>query len=201
MREAKYIVLLLFILLIQGCDLFNTRTPEDPDTGRSTFQPPTQPSIVVSNFRNAISEKNIDNYLLCFSDNSVDSSIGKFIFHPSVDASTLYPGLFDNWGSENERKYFNSLKSRLPSDINPIILFKNESYGISQPDSVVITYKYYLKLNFVDNSIDKEYAGTIQLTLVSQKNGLWSIFRWQDIKSPNDTIDATWSKLKGQMIN
>lgn len=200
----KYGIIYIFtlsVVVLAGCDIFGTRSPEEPDTGRSSFQPPTQPSIVISNFKNAVSEKNIDNYLLCFSGSSVDSSIGKFVFQPSVEGNSLFPGLFENWGMDNERKYFNSLKSKLPAEVNPVILLKNEIYGVSQPDSVVISYEYYMKLNFIDNSIEKEYSGTMQLTLIPQNNGLWSIFRWQDIKSQNDTIDATWSKLKGRMIN
>ncbi len=200
MNYLKFIMCAISLVSVAGCDIFNTRNPEEPDTGRSSFQPPTQPSVVVSNLKNAIGEKNIDNYLLCLSGSTVDSTNVKFIFQPSVEGNTLFPGIFENWGIDNEKKYFNSLKSKMPADVNPLIVLKNERFGVSQPDSVVVSYEYYIKINFIDNSIGSEYSGTMQLTMIPQKNGLWSIYRWQDIKSQADTADS-WSILKGNMIN
>ena len=62
--------LILCFVLVAGC---STRTPEAPDTGRSTYFPPTSPATVLSNLRYAVLEKNTENFMLCLSDQSTRS--------------------------------------------------------------------------------------------------------------------------------
>jgi hypothetical protein len=86
----KNIFFLTFaILFISGCGLFETRTPEYPDTDGGTFIPPTSPDIVIDNFVECIKNKNIDNYISCFVETG-------YSFIPSSNASATFPSFFDN---------------------------------------------------------------------------------------------------------
>ncbi len=195
----KKLIYILFIAatLVTACDMFSTRNPEAPDTDRSSYKPPTDASIVISNFKNAISEKNIENYMRCFLNNSSDSS-DEYSFTPSADGYSMYPGIFDHWGAEEERAFFKSLNLQLPTGITPLLELTNEQTNNPQPNSWIYTYNYKLVLDTTNSNLSKKYSGTMQLTLVLLKSGYWYIANWSDFKSKDDT---TWSILKGQYSN
>lgn len=186
------------LILISACNLFSTRSPETPDTGKSSYQLPTSASIVISNFKNSIIEKNVDNYILCFADTSQGDK-RNYIFFASSEANALYSSVFQNWKINSERQYFNSLINKTPQDNFPTIIFSNSRFDIIVPDSAVFTTDYYLYINHTESTISKKFAGTLQFSISPKSSGLWSIYQWID-SSPSgiDTIKSTWSMMKAQ---
>jgi hypothetical protein len=188
----------LFIILFCSCNLFSSRSPEAPDTGKSNYQLPTTASIVISNFKNTIIEKNVNNYILCFADTSQGDKRA-YTFFASSQANAIYSSVFQNWNINSERQYFNTLINNTPQDNVPTIIFSNSRFDVLAPDSAVYTTDYYLYINHTKSSTNKYFAGTLQLSLSQRPSGLWSIYQWID-SSPSgvDTVKSTWSMLKAQ---
>lgn len=187
------------IFLITSCGLFETREPEEPDTKPSSFIPPTEPEIVISNFANAFIEKNTSNYILCFSDTSLsDREVFEFI--PTAAALSQYPSLFIDWDINSERQYFNSFALRLQESERPKLNFSNMEYD-KRPDSVIFVADYIISIEQSEN-LTSAFAGTLQLTIAPKSSGMWSIRRWRDAPAPESSnIKNTWSNLKAIYYN
>ena len=201
MHIAKTHIIILFLAgLLSACNLFTTRNPEEPETGRSSFQQPVNADIVIDNFKNALKEKNTENYIACFW-NDTESGTKKFEFTPSAEASARFPTIFETWDIDSERNDFNYLTNSLLDMVYPVLEFQNEKPGVAMPDSTVFISDYILTVNHSQEQIPKIFAGTLQFTISKGANGLWSISRWLDTSPAVDTIDATWSILKAQFYN
>lgn len=180
--------------------MFSTREPEEPDTGRSAFLPPTSPNIVISNFITSITEKHSGNYIACFTDENQNNENASFQFIPSADALAVYSSVFSSWGINSEQIAFNSLLANMAKESYPELTFSNSELEI-YADSAVYTADYYLKINHQIASISNEFAGALTMSIMNHDNGQWSINRWRDLKLKDDTIGVTWSVLKAQFAN
>ena len=187
--------------LLFSCTLFSTRDPEDPTSGRSTFIPPTSPTIVVANFKSAFAEKNTENFISCLSD-TMRGGNKVYVFEPSAAVNAQYAGLFQSWNIGSERQSFLALLGKLPTDIPLALQFKNDKFDISNPDSAVFVADYVLTAAHSVQTIPTAVTGYMRLTISVQTGGLWSIIRWTD-SSPSqpDSINATWSLLKAKFSN
>lgn len=197
----KFILQIVFIIILSqffGCELFVTRAPEEPETKKSSYQPPTSPSITITNFINSIIEKNPDNYLSCFYNEN--SELTKFSFIPSNEVRTTYAALFQDWNIQNERIYFYSLMNKLPLDVKPEVKIETVPFDILTPDSAIFNTNYYLFFNHSIENYPKVFSGNLQFTIIPNKSGLWSILRWIDNKNEKDT-NFTWSLLKVRFSN
>lgn len=191
----KIIIILAFTFGVQACDMFSTRNPEDPNTGQSSFIPPTSPEIVITNLQNAILEKNAENYISCFTD-SVPYLIKSYVFTPTADANSKYPSLFSSWNLYSERQYFISLVSAIPNELSPRLTFSENKFDLLSTDSAVYKASYYLNTNHSVTSTSEIFAGKLYFTLFPDNNGLWAIGSWIDLVNENDTISVSWSNLK-----
>jgi hypothetical protein len=191
------ILALLVALLTGGC---TTRTPEDPISGGATFVPPTSPSLVIENFRNAVNEKNAANLMLCLADVQRPSPRA-YAFTPSAEIGARYQSLFARWDVTAERQAFLSLTSRVPSEARLDLIFSNASFSITTPDSAVFVSDYALTAPHTAPSLPTTVTGTLSFTILPEPSGLWSIAAWQDAKRPSDTVEATWSSWKAQLSN
>ncbi|MBN2411843.1 hypothetical protein JXQ31_09125 [candidate division KSB1 bacterium] len=148
----------------------------------------------MANLRNAILEKNISNYMRCLADTSNSSKSYLYIADPAVVNQN--PGLFNNWGKENELIYLNQLMLYLPKDsasVFTIISSREDTYQ----DSVILIQEYSLKVHFKceDQNCPRDMQGQAEFRLVRTPEDLWYIHRWRD----NATGDApTWSSLKAK---
>jgi len=194
-RQA--LICAIALVFIPGCA---TRTPEEPDTGRSSFLPPTSPSTVLANMRNAVIEKNTENFMLCLSDVATRSK-NPYFFEPSSEVRARYASLFAGWGLPSERQAFLSLMSRLPQGTNPSLEFVNTNTAFSSPDSAVYVSDYILIAQHGITSIPTTLTGTMVVTISPESSGLWSISSWKDAKRTSDTVEATWSLIKAQLSN
>lgn len=192
----RMLILAVMALLAGGCA---TRTPEEPSGDRGTYEPPTSPLIVIDNLRNSVIEKNTQNYMLCLADPS--RSTATFSFEPSAEVGARYQAVFSSWNVDRERQGFLSMISRLPVDQRPSLVFTNTQVAFSSPDSLVWVSDYELTVRLNITALPSLLTGTMALTVTPEKSGLWSISRWRDAKRPGDTVESTWSLLKGQLSN
>jgi len=196
MRVSKNIYLLIFavfIALIQGCGIFDTRDPEDPATIRSTYFPPTSAEIVIDNLEYAIQEKNSDNYSKCISNQS-------FKFSPDSRTLQVWGQLFDSWNQQTEKQYFDNLINLQEGGNSTAVLFlDNQSMVQINSDSAQFQADYIFVFQHNRINLPKSSRGRMNLVLATDDNALFYIRRWEDFRM-NDT-DFTWSEFKANFSN
>ncbi|MDW8218898.1 MAG: hypothetical protein RML40_00055 [Bacteroidota bacterium] len=197
--------IMLIITTLWSC-IFVTRTPELPDTRRSSFQPPTSAQIVLSNFQAALREKNPENYVQCLvAGDTASTTTGprRFVFEPSAEAAARFGGVFAAWSVARERQTFIALTAKIPSQSFPVLTLTNERFEFLSPDSAIFVSDYRLQPNYDMPGAPVEFAGTLRFTILSFPNGFWAISRWSDQKSNSATAAAlpSWSILKAQFAN
>ncbi|MBU3699053.1 MAG: hypothetical protein FGM33_03450 [Candidatus Kapabacteria bacterium] len=189
-------ILIVLLIISGGCA---TRTPEEPSGDRGTYEPPTSPLIVVDNLRNAVIEKNTQNFMLSLADPSRSSMT--YAYEPSAEVGARYQAVFSSWNADRERQAFLSMISRLPVDQRPSLVFSNTQVAFSSPDSLVWVSDYELTVRLNITALPSLLTGTMALTVTPERSGLWSVSRWRDAKRPGDTVESTWSLLRGQLSN
>ena len=190
-------MILALALTLTAC---TTRTPEEPSGNRGTFVPPTSPSIVLDNLRNAVAEKNTENYMLCLADQDSRSSY-LYLFEPSAEARARFQTLFELWSLQKERQSFLSMISRLTPEQRPLLNMSNIDVNFTSPDSTVYVTDYELIVDHGIITIPTTLRGTMVLAITPEPSGQWSISRWTDAKRTSDTTESTWSLLKAELSN
>jgi len=189
-------IFLILALLITGCEIFSTREAENPVQSRNTWIPATTIDILIENLKSSLSEKSTENYLKCF----IDSALTKrsFSFIPSTESYANYSALFSNWTLQNEKNYFENLKSKIKEGGTITLSVFNIDRGTIQGDSVIYSADYSLVVDHSVESFPKEFRGHLQFTLFRNLKGEWSVLNWKDSKN---TESFTWSELKGRFSN
>jgi hypothetical protein len=190
----KRIFFLLLSLMFLRCDLFDTRPAEDPTASKSNFRPAVTREILIENLINSFRDKNVDNYIACFSDTNFTNK--SFSFSPSGAAASQFPSLAEGWGLEDEREYFRNAVSKV-GDVLPIsLLLANESASQLGSDSILYSASYALDVPNNDNELPDSYAGELSFKIVLDRQSVWSVYFWQDVKSSSA---PSWSELKGRL--
>lgn len=182
---------IIVVLTTYGCDLFETREAEKPDQPRGSFIYAATTEDLIANFQKSIEEKNIQNYLACFSDSSFTKV--DFIFLPSAGSGSIYPSLSDGWNKNNEEQYFKNLIVRTSSE-EKIVLSFSDPQLFFQGDSVVYSAKYLLRIPLSGVSETQIYQGEVKFKTIRDSRFGWTIYFWQDNKNSDF---PTWSELKG----
>jgi hypothetical protein len=193
--QLKYIAIFFFL---NACtNPFNTREIEDPEIGDNSaiFDQPVSSNTVLSNFRYAIIQENISNYMNCFVDPGLAYNFTfRFVPDPGVEADK-----FRFWSLYDEESYLNTV---FKQSVNISLEFFDEIIytNISQsPDSVQTnSFRYELRIDFEEG--DEIYTGTARMKLIKDMNALWSIYYWKDTKS-EDLESKSWSNLKATFKN
>ena len=193
-RAAKYsIFYFLLVMFYQGCGIFETRDPQEPETIRSTFYPPTSADIVIDNLSYSIIEKNSDNYFKCLSLNS-------FRYVPDSRSQQQWELIFNNWSVHAEKNYFDNLIARQEGGNSSAVLFlDNERLTQYSSDSARYQADYIFVFQHNQGNIPKSSRGRMSLTLATESDALYYIRRWEDFRQ-NDT-DFTWSEFKANFSN
>ncbi|MBU0690447.1 hypothetical protein KKH18_01420, partial [bacterium] len=173
-------------VLIVGCDLFNTRDPEPPNTGRGSWEVPRVPQDVLTNLSRAFLEQNAVNYLLSF-----EQEVFEFIADP--EALQQNPSLA-GWNYQSEATHINRLLSvgTLPIDSAVSVVFLN-SEQTTLGDSAEIIADYSLQAEIALEGAPGPMAGTAYFYLRIGEAGYWEIYRWQDQRTEEK---STWSDIK-----
>lgn len=193
----------VFLVLLAGCSFLTTRQPEDPDAGNSSFIPPTSPDIVVRNFTNAISERNIQTWVSCFLDTDTSLAPGiarMYRFEPTAQVAAQYGPLFLDWSIERERQSFTTYAALPQVATNPPVLILGQTnFDVVTPDSAILLSPYRFVPRHSYSGLSDTLTGSIRLSIVRSSSGFWYIGTWSDF-SANDT-SATWSLLKARLVN
>ncbi len=195
MSSLRVLLVLCLPAACGSCGIFETRTPQEPSQSSLNYSPPTDPTIVISNLESAIDDKNVANYISCFSDAAKTGRA--FTFTPSADAVAQYPSILNSWTYGEEQAYFQNLVSRSPTTAFSSLVLTLKSSVITS-DSVVYNYDYTFTFDHTDPGFPKTARGNLQFTIVPDNTNFWSICTWSDFKT---TSDITWSYFKGRFSN
>lgn len=191
----RWILIILIPIVLTSCELFTTRNPEKPDNVGTGYLPPTSYDLVIENLKNSIRERNLNNYLLCFSDSSFTGiSQYKFIADPQIMAQ--FQSIFSDWNIDTEGKYFTSMVTNILEKTKPSINFTDVEYQ-NFNDSIVFTGTYYLNIQFSDDMENRNYSGDSRIVLKNSSTGFWYITSWYDFQSENKEL-LSWSYLKSK---
>ena len=192
-----YSFFILSILLV-GCELFTTRTPENPDTSSLNYPPATSYEILLNNFSNSINELSSENYYNCFLSEDDIASVS-YYFSPSPDAVARYGIVFENWTSISEKNFLLGLKSKIESGIMPEFKWTTGNFEIMTLDSAVYVGQYELSINLQKEM--ETFSGLSRMTFIHNNSGLWKMKTWQDFQLNSNDSSKTFSILKGQIAN
>ena len=189
----QFLLHTFFLLFIfGGCDIFDTRNPENPAENRSHFFTPTTDSLVIENLLYAIQERNSTNYIKCFSDTARGENA--FTFTPSQDAFIQHTAIFADWDLTSEKNYFEKLRISTIEN-TPSALSFSEQRRTESSDSVLFTAKYTLSF-FHNKPFSRSARGYAEFLLSrNAAKGTWSIQRLSDFKITSDST-LTWSDWK-----
>ncbi len=193
--ERKLLFACLLFLVFFSCENpFATRKPEEPVTNQSNWIQPTSPIYVIVNLQNAISERNIANYLRCLADTSVSSKQYRFFPEPAV--ANANPGLFFGWSKQEESNYLQQLNAFLPDDSTATVKFERLNETTFQ-DSVILLQNYNLKMHYKCQTGDcpRNLRGQAEFRLVRSDDDFWYIYRWSDFATGDE---PSWSELKAK---
>lgn len=193
-KEKLVFLFTVFLMLLAfSCDNpFATRNPEPPKNEQSTWIQPTSPNYVLANLRNAISEKNITNYMRCLADTSNSDKQFRYVAEPSV--ANANPGLFERWDKQDEFNYLNQLSAFVPKDSTQKASLTTLKENTFQ-DSVILFQSYELDVHYNCQEIDciHDMEGQVEFRLVRTNEDLWYIYRWSDFSTGDN---PTWSDLR-----
>jgi hypothetical protein len=192
-KPINPVVITALSLALAACGILETRTPQPPAQTSSTFVPATSPSIVLDNLINAVRERNTDNYIRCLVDSNFSDK--RFSFVPTQQALSTYAIKFNSWSLSSERGYFENLKSQTPSTATTLLFFSSQKFESVQSDSALFTGAYDLVFQHDVSGVPQEAKGTLQFYLATDRNKLWSIYRWIDLQTGSD---FSWSEMKGR---
>lgn len=192
----KYLVLILSLMFLVSCDIFNTRDAAEPDEGRSDYLTASEPKILIQNLMNSFSDKDVVNYKNSFVTGFSDKV---FSFLPSGTALLTYSNIWPTWDLDSEAEYFNNLNIAAPDDL-PVRLTLSlslESFGIILGDSLKYTSEYSINVP-QKNSDARNYQGNLEFSMTRDTRSVWVIYFWKDNAVGNN---FSWSDLKGESVN
>ena len=187
------LVLLTALVAPCGCGIFDPREPEPPGQGGLGFVPATVPSIVISNLKNAIAQKNIDNYVRNFPDPNLTGV--PFTFVASTEASSIYPNVRE-WSFTDEREYFQNLVAKADGFSDLSLAPLDSIIGSNQ---ATYNFDYILTFQHTDaETFPTTARGNLLFVLVPDATNIWLISSWSDF---SNSEDITWSSFKGRFGN
>lgn len=189
------ILLTASCILLVGCGLFETRDPEPPTSGSSTFVPPTSPDLVLENLRNAVSEQSTENFLRCLVDTL--NSDQRYEFIPSAAAAGRYASTFASWSLQSERAWFAAMKAFAEKDASSSLVLTG-AFSVIAADSAIYQGSYDFTFRHGVSNLAETVRGSLQFVIHTNRNSIWSITRWTDFPISDET---SWSEWKGRFAN
>lgn len=180
-----------FSLILFGCDIFTTRPPETPDVPRFNYLQPVDVNSVITNMINSITTKSTQYYLKSFSDSSKNGKSFQYI--ANAEAVSKYASLVSGWSLKDEEQYLNNIINKIPKESSINIILDDQQL-VSFGDSAYLSANYNVTVPHNIQGLSNIYSGKLQFKFIRDKQQLWTIYQWQDIKSGEI---STWSELKG----
>ena len=180
------------IVQLVSCGLFDTRTPQTPNTTRSTYIPPTTPDAVLSNLTYSIVEKNSTNYMKCL-------YTSQYQYIPDSKSQGNYGIIFSSWNINSEKFYLDNLITRTDQNSSSNLFLSNTVTSQISADSAITTSDYIIVFQHNKANIPKSSVGNFTLTMKTDENSLFYISKWEDFR--NHDTDFTWSELRANFSN
>ncbi len=190
LSHSLNVLILLLFTTVMSCSLFDTREPEEPGptTGPGFIQP-DQPSAVIENLTNAVRGINLTNYLRCLHEAS-------FTYEPSSAAQSSNPGIWQGWGYNEERDYFNNLRAEAEGLSGHDLSFENEALVDQSEGEAQYEADYALTIRHESGADLEELRGSVILHMIrDESSGDWVISSWIDRGS-----GTTWSDLRAAFL-
>ncbi len=179
-----------------SCNLLKTRDAQNPETPSTTNPLASTPTQLLTNFIDAVKNKDAVEYAKLFSDTL---SGGKsYTFVPAQSSAIRYTAVFSRWTKESEQDYFQKAMASLNAGGTPNLYFLNDiTQGIVpfQSDSAVFTSDYVLFVPHTQPNLTTTFKGKASFYMAPNNTNTWSIYRWEDFETYKD---SSWSELKGQ---
>lgn len=183
---TRGIAILFAALLLSGCGLFSTRSPESPDTGRNNWNTPRVPTDVLTNLSAALFERDAVNYLKSFDQN---------LFAFEADQVTIARDpTVSPWTFDMESQHISRLLSAgtlRPDSILSAVFTATDQTILA--DSAQIRTRYELTAGVSLTGVPHTMAGTADFYLRMGSEGYWQIYRWRDTRTEDQ---STWSDFK-----
>ncbi len=176
---------------IAGCSVFDTRDPEDPESGVGTWLQPDTPDRVTRNIQNSIAEMNSRNYL---------RSLGpEFVFRATVSAIAREPSLWSNWAIPEEETYFGRLVASSNFLSGHSLQLLDIIENVIDENRHVIDANYILTVQHSRSAEDipTEFHGHLVWAIQKSSEGLWYLQDWTDQEVQNQ---PSWSELKSTFV-
>ena len=181
--------LFLVLVLCTGCDVFSTRTPEEPVDEAGTFLQPDTPEQVIENVQFAIAELNPPNYTRSFN--------STFMFRPTESARASDENIWGTWSQTEENQYFSTLVAAAQFASNHELVLSNQTISIIEEDRFEIDASYVLTVNHNRPNVPTTVQGRLIWVMTQGEDGLWGLSEWTDREVGNE---ASWSDLKSEFI-
>lgn len=184
MKGQFWMALVLSALLVSAC--FRTRDVEPPVQSNSDWISPTDYTILLDNLKRSAGQRNVQNYLRCFNQES-------FVFQPSTPVFTGNEIIWSDWSWQDEQAWFNNVISNLGlTGGNSLELDEVDIQSFSS-DSLRYIGDYDLRMNHTDTSLTVHFRGQLEFLCKVNSFNEWEITRWIDYET---RVDSSWSRLK-----
>jgi len=187
----KLVIVTVLCALVFGCDLFETRQPEDPEGARGSWEIPLTPDAVLTNLSLSLFERNAANYMRSFAADS-------FVFTADPVVVQQRPDLAE-WNYASEQSFVNSLfgEGVLPQDSIVFVVFSAvEATQLS--DTAHVTARYEFTAQVAIAGAPGVMSGEAQFSMKLGNQGYWEIRGWSDRRTEDQ---ATWSELKALLLS
>jgi hypothetical protein len=198
--RKKYIfnnLILAIVLISTACGPFDTRNPEEPETGGAVFLPQTSWEAVITNLERSFVSLATENYIQALAEDP------QFNFIPSAEATNSFQGIFEDWSvSGAERRWFLTMRSNIPEGLSPdLTLYPAAPQSFA--DSVIYTAGYTLNIPHQADNVANQFKGRLQFTISRDEQANWRISSWIDQSSDSTLIPEipTFSHLKAGFFN
>lgn len=186
----RIIILLVIVLTASsGCDLFSTRTPEEPIDEAGTFLQPDTPEQVIENIQFSIAELNPPNYF-----RSLNPS---FMFTPTEQARAQDQNIWITWSQTEENQYFTTIAATAQFSAGHELVLTNQTISIITNDRFEIDASYVLTINHNRPNVPTSVQGRLIWVMTQGEDGLWNLSEWTDREVGNT---PSWSDLKSEFI-
>ncbi len=205
MKHIRKIVFLSILTLTYCTNPFSLRDVEEPGFGSDwvRYAPATYADSVLYNFKLAIANKNISEYMRTLVD-PAKADAPSFSFVPDPYFVNDFPA---KWTLDDERNFFAQLVQSEKEEYPKLSLNFSEPIAtrpitpISVDDSVEFNSAYALWVDYGDSS--EVYEGVARFKLYHSKSAppeTWHIYYWQD-NAVEQNHDKTWTYLKRFIFN
>jgi hypothetical protein len=185
-RWTYIVITAVLVACLAGCDLFSTRDPETPDSGRNTWKTPVEPIDVLTNMQAALFERDAVNYMRSFDDST-------FHFEADPVALSRDQSLAD-WGYDEESQHIARLFSEgtLPAEsLLSVVFIAPEIVPVGTGWQILTRYEFVADIALT--GVPHQMAGTADFSIHVGGAGYLQIDYWRDLRTEDA---ATWSDFK-----